>query len=213
MSIAFFPKASTGEGIIQNGGVNAIVIDSSQNVTIPQNLTVSGTLTSGGVVTSPTGALYPLVSGTAVTISGTPATVDFANVIPATARRVTLSFANINLTAAGNLILQLGTGSTPTWVTTGYVGSASTGSTSASASTSMVLQAANTNTAQVMGNIMLMNPTGNLWVASGTIGDAVINRVNMSGNYVTLAALLTSLRLSTSSGTTFTSGTVNIFWE
>ena len=70
MSIAFFPKASTGEGLIQNGGVNAIVIDSSQNVTIPQNLTVSGALAiTGGVSQTnrilPSQQFYRLDSGLA----------------------------------------------------------------------------------------------------------------------------------------------------
>ena len=146
MSIAFFPKASTGEGIIQNGGVDAIVIDSSQNVTIPQNLTVSGTLTSGGVVTSPTGALYPLVSGTAVTFTATSVTASISGTT------MTVTAISSGTLVVGQLIS--GTGVTAdTYITALGTGTGGTGTYTVSTS-----QTVASTTVTIVGQVFLGIP-------------------------------------------------------
>lgn len=68
----------TGSG----AGTTALTIDASQNATIAGTLTsgaiTSGAITSSGVITSSTGALYPLVSATAVSTATTSFTASIS---------------------------------------------------------------------------------------------------------------------------------------
>ena len=209
MSIAFFPKASTGEGIIQNGGVNAIVIDSSQNVTIPQNLTVSGTLNSA------TGAVYPLVSGTAVaSTSGT--SIDFTG-IPSTAKRITVMLAGVSTSGTSLPQIQIGSGSV---TTSGYTATASYGGTGNQVQTLtsgfvIVPGGAYSSAASILsGAVTLLNISGNNWVSMGAISGQGGSSSSSSGVSPTLSGTLDRVRITTVNGTdTFDAGSVNILWE
>ena len=210
MSIAFFPKASTGEGIIQNGGVNAIVIDSSQNVTIPQNLTVSGTLNSA------TGAVYPLVSGTAVpTTSGTAVVVPG---IPATAKRVTVMINQVSTSGTTTPVIQLSAAST--FVTSGYAGACglvSSASNTTRGNTSTTGFALNTSgtwvaTSSTSGVMTLVLLGSNIWLAAYNGSDTLGNTMNGSGQ-ITLSGALDQIRIYAGGTDTFDAGSINIMWE
>ena len=205
MSISFFPKASTGEGIIQNGGVNAIVIDSSQNVTIPQNLTVSGTLNSA------TGAVYPLVSGTAVaSTSGT--SIDFTG-IPSWVKRITVMFNGMSTSGTSNLLVQVGAGSV---ATTGYAGTgAYLLSTPSGSLFTNGFGIAGTSAANVyQGQLTLTTLGSNVWTCSYVLPLSSPAQIFFGGGTITLSGTLDRVRITTVNGTdTFDAGSINIMWE
>jgi hypothetical protein len=196
-----------GSAAIQVGGSDAITITSGLDTTF------AGTVTSTGVITSPTGVIYPLVRGTAVTASGT--SVDFTG-IPSTVRRITVMFNGISTNGTSNLLIQLGGSAGP--IITGYTGASSyVGPSSVSTivlNTGFVFSnwgaAANVG----YGSIAFTNITANQWIASGTVGNT-----NSASNFVisgsiSLGILLDRVRITTINGTdTFDAGTINIMWE
>ena len=190
-----------GSAAIQVGGSDAITITSGLNTTF------------AGTVTSPTGALYPLVSGTAWTYtSGTPASVDFTG-IPSTAKRITVMINGLSYAAAGVGILQIGSGSL---TTTGYT-SVSTGLPNAAATVvaSATNGFANLNTASAGATLnavyVLYNVSGNLWCS--TLQSNRSDLVGTFGNgFIALGGVLDRLSLVATTST-FDAGTVNIMWE
>ena len=214
MSISLYPEASTGNGIIQNGGVNAIVINSSQNVSIPQNLAVTGTLQVGGVTTN----LYPLVSGTVVpytsaTNSGT--TIDFTG-IPAWVKRITVMFNGVSLSSTGLVTVQLGTASGIE--NTGYSGAmlnagGSNVSTGSNMSSGFSLLQTGGNTVVINGHITICNMTGNIWTESGVVGRSDNTFVGISGGIKTLSATLTFIRITSTGSDAFDAGSINILYD
>ena len=155
-----------------------------------------------------------LVSGTAQTASGI--NVDFANVIPSWAKRITVMFNGISVTA--NTVpgfVQLGTGTTPTYTTSGYVAVGSQLGASAIASSNQTSGFPILNqfsaTATMQGLITISNLTGNTWAAFGCTAENGSGRQFLSSGAVTLGAALTSIRVN--HGDTFDAGTINIMWE
>ena len=156
-----------------------------------------------------------LVSGTAVaSTSGTA--INFNNVIPSWAKQITvmLSGVSVNGTANGGFV-QLGTGATPTYTTTGYVGVGSQigASTVSSGNYTAGFQIINqgSTAATVQGLITITNLTGNTWTAFGATSENGSGRQFISSGAITLAAALTSIRISHAD--TFDAGTINIMWE
>lgn len=189
-----------GSGAIQIGGSDAITITSGLDTTF------------AGTVTSPTGALYPLVSGTAVaSTSGT--SVTFTD-IPSTAKRVTVMLRGVSTSGVSPIQIQIGSGSI---VATGYVGSASGGGSGVSSQSSstgflatIAITAANAHT----GNITLTNISGNTWVESGMLGASATPAFYASGGTLALGGVLDQIRVTTVNGTdTLDSGSINILWE
>ena len=75
----------------------------------------AGTVTASGLVTGATGALYPIVNGTAqASTSGT--SIDFTG-IPSWAKRISIILSGVSINASGILLVQLGSGSI---TSTGY---------------------------------------------------------------------------------------------
>jgi hypothetical protein len=156
-----------------------------------------------------------LTSATSITASGT--SVDFTN-IPSWVKRITIIFSSISTNGASEVQVQLGTGATPTYTTSGYSAVSSSvalagGTGGASSGSGFVI--ANANASSVRHGHMVLTPvSGNVWVSSHVIGDAGISFTAQGGGNVGLGAVLTAVRITTIGGSnSFDAGSFNIFYE
>ena len=183
-----------GSGAIQVGGSDAITID------------------TGLVVTMNGGVQRPLISGTAVaSTSGT--SIDFTGV-PSWVKRVTVMFTGVSTSGTSNIQIQLGTGVTPTYTTTGYLGAiVANGTTSVQFTAGIgVNTAAAANL--LNGTCVICNLTGNTWAASTMVALSNAASATVGGSSIPLGATLTAVRVTTANGTdTFDAGSINILYE
>jgi hypothetical protein len=189
-------------------------VESSGNLAITGNTTITGNLTATGTITSSTGTTYPLVSGTAQATTSVT-TVPFTG-IPSWVKRITVMFSGVSTSGTSNQLIQLGTGGTPTYTTSGYLGSVttSTGATITAFSTGFMYNAPVAASTVVHGIALLTNINGNTWCLSSTLGLSDSTNTRLAGGSVALAAALTALRITTVNGTdTFDAGTINILYE
>lgn len=198
---------TTGELAFQTGATptTALTLDASQNATF------------AGTVEDPTGTLRPLVSRTAIaSTSGT--SVSFTD-IPSWAKKITIIFQNVSTTGTSNVGIQLGTGATPTYTTTGYAsnGNVIAGSAVGSASYTTLFGLGSTNqiaASSMQGTMTLSKINGNGWVFTGTTSQTNTNATHFGNGSITLGAALTAIRVTTVLGTdTFDAGLINIFYE
>ena len=201
-------------------GTNAITIDASQAVTIPQTLavtgaqTIGGNLTVTGTVSATGGVTGSITSGTAVSASGT--SVNFTS-IPSSVKRITVMFSGVKSSGGSDHLLQLGTSGGVT--TSGYLG-ASTRVSSATPATANYTTGfgtnvgGGTNTNVFHGAYTFSYIGSNIWVCSALLGlSNSATTVNSSGG-ITLGGTLDRVRITTVNGTdTFTAGTINILYE
>ena len=154
-----------------------------------------------------------ITSGTAIaSTSGT--SIDFTG-IPSWVKRITVMFNGVSTSSTADLIIQLGTGATPTYTISGYLGSASIQSGTVENYTIGYKVVPNNAAASIWhGNIVISNITGNTWAQSAVLGNSNAAGTRMSGGSVPLAAALTAVRITTSNGTdTFDAGSINILYE
>jgi hypothetical protein len=195
-------ELKTGSG----SGTTALTLSTAQAATF------AGAITSSGLVTGATGALYPIVSGTAITLTNQTAP-EFTG-IPSWAKRITLMFQGISTNSTGTPLIQLGTGST-TYTTSGYLGSASSmdnvvGTTNYTTGFGTRVGAAAT---VFHGNLIITNVNGNAWVASGNTGYSNTSASAIIAGSVSLGDTLTAVRLFIDGTQFFDAGTINIMWE
>lgn len=179
----------------------AVVIDGTSGISSP-DYEVDGV----------TGQVYPVVSGTAVTASGT--SVDFTS-IPSWVKRITVMCSALSTNGSSSPIVRLGTsGGIQATSYTGSVWLANTTNTlnstgffiSPSVSSSIVLESIIT--------LCLLNSSTGLWVAS-----IVSSQTNSATGIVgsgskTLSGTLDRVRITTVNGTdTFDAGSINILYE
>ena len=183
---------------------------------------------TGDVLTNKTLGTGTLVGTTLITsgtsIAATSGTaIDFTS-IPSWVKRVTVMFSGVAISVGTHaIVLQLGTGATPTYVTTGYSGSSGRYSnataTDTATLTSLLGFAINlagpvlTNTIQ--GTYVLTNITGNTWVCSANFATNGGTLITTAGT-LSLGAALSAVRITTnlaSPTTTFTAGNINILYE
>lgn len=161
------------------------------------------------------GTLAPLVSGTAVaSTSGT--SVDFANVIPSWAKRFTVMFNGVSTTGTSNLIIQLGTGPTPTYVTSGYTGSCAqyNGGSTTLYTTGFLLAVSGANSNTYYGVATFSAFGGNTWFMQSSLGRSDGANGVQGAGALSAGAAVTSIRITTAGGTdTFDAGSINIMWE
>jgi len=187
--------------------------DTSGSVTIAAPA-VAGSTTQ--TLVNVTGTLAPVVSGTAITLTNQTAP-DFTN-IPSWVKRITVVIQGMSTNSTGNPLIQLGTGATPTYATSGYLGSSSgggNGSTliAANFTTGIGIAPAVAATTILHGGITIANVTGNNWVAFGAIGSSNNTNAYTVGSSISLGATLTAIRLFIDGTQQFDAGTINIIYE
>jgi hypothetical protein len=157
-----------------------------------------------------TGRVYPIVSGTAVTASGT--SVDFTG-IPSWVKRVTVMFNGVSTSGTSNRLVQIGSGSI---TSSGYQSSASGGATAVTTSTStagFIIDNAVAAADTISTVCFIVNVSGNIWVSSGT-GTSSAGAFRANAGNVTLSGTLDRVRITTVNGTdTFDAGSINILYE
>lgn len=147
------------------------------------------------------------------TTSGT--SIDFTG-LPSTIKRITVMFNGVSTNGTSFPQIQLGTGGGI--VSTGYASFScyvvSGGATSASSATSGFHINDGTAASLRYGTMTIANLTGNTWVSSYVIGDTGGTVVTSGGGVIALAAVLTTVRLTTVNGTdAFDAGSINIMYE
>ena len=189
--------------------------DTSGSITVSAPA-VAGSNTQTLVAT--TGTLAPIVSGTAVSASGT--SVDFTS-IPSWVKRITVMFSGVSTNGTSAITVRLGdSGGVET---TGYagitIGIGAGGSVAPSALSSgfqicdaAVAAAAATWSGQLIIN--QLNSSTNTWSASGGFGRGDSAITGFSQGAKSLSDTLTQVRITTVNGTdTFDAGTINILYE
>jgi len=188
-----------------SSGSNNIVLNTDGSATIA---TLSSTTIQGTIQTGTASGPHPL--------SPAVSAVDFAN-IPSWVKRITVMFQGVSTTGSSLMILQLGTGSTPTYTASGYLSlsirSITTSGTSGTSGTAgFAISGANT-TGLFSGHAVLTNISTNSWICSHVGKDSTTITVHGGGD-VSLAAALTAVRITTVGGTdTFDAGSINILFE
>ena len=194
---------SDGSGAIQIGGSDAI------SITTGLNTTFAGTVTATGTVAGSTGTLYPLVSGTAVSATGTA--VDFTG-IPSWVKRITVMFTGISLSGTSNYLVQLGAGSV---TTTGYTSAGGSYTTAVvlTSTSGFVMRNAQSAGTVISGAMVITLVSSNTWVSAHSWGDGT-GAVGNGGGTIALGGTLDRVRITTVNGTdTFDAGSINILYE
>lgn len=177
------------------------------------------TLTSPTIGGTPVLGATLLTSGTAVaSTSGT--SIDFTG-LPSWVKRIVVMFNAVSLSGNSTFRIQLGTGATPTYTTSGYVTFGVTFSASglgAGTDTGGFPIGQNQTAAGVTtygGNCMITNVTGNTWSYMAMCGgSSATNGGLLGGGSVPLGAVLTAVRVTTINGTdTFDAGQINVQYE
>jgi hypothetical protein len=179
-----------------------------------------GTSTQWVVVSTPTDAT-PYVQGTARTLTGlaTDKTAEFSN-LPDWVKRVTVSFAGVKHNDGGMqaMQLQVGTGSPPVYITSGYTGSL--GNVAGPLDRFSLTPPVNSST-EISGSVVLTNVVDNVWTISGSLigrsGPATYADYRVAGRVdvpVGVMNKITGVKIFTPSATAaFASGAINISYE
>lgn len=181
--------------------------DTSGSVTLSAPA-VAGSTTQ--TLVNVTGTLAPLVSGTAVTATGT--SIDFTG-IPSWVKRITVMFSGVSTNGASFPIVQLGS---TTFTTSGYASSGGNRAAETTPTTGLIAVYANATVGSYAwsGQIIITNITSNTWVSSFVMGSGTYVPCWGAGTSPNLSGVLDRIRITTVNGTdTFDAGSVNIMYE
>lgn len=206
MSLLKLSGGPTGSGTVTMLAPNT---NSTRTLTLPDEDGTILTNNSPSVGVLVRGAETATSSGTAVTLgSGLPSGII----------RLNVGLYGVSTNNTSRIIVQFGTGSTPTYVTTGYTSSAdnytSTAGPIASLTNGFAISSTNAATNLWYVLYQFVNVGSNQWV--GSVGGISTNSatVVLGGGAVNLGAELTAVRLTTTAGTgVFDGGSATIFYE
>lgn len=194
--------------------MSSVVIkgDTSGQVTLDAPAIAGTTVYS---FTDKSGTIAPIVSGTAVTASGT--SVDFTD-IPSWVKKITVMFAGVSTNGSSTpYLIQIGASGGVE--TSGYLGSSFSlvSGTSPQGDNSTVgfsLKIDNDAANSIHGSMTITNITGSTWVASGVFSQSNRPYATVMASSKSITGSLNRLRITTSNGTdTFDAGTINILYE
>jgi len=171
------------------------------------NKTLTSPVITGASVSSMASSV--ITSGTSqASTSGT--SIDFTG-IPSWVKRITVMFNGVSTNGTSPVIVQLGTGATPTYTTSGYQSFVlyNGGTTNiTNGLTTIGIGASDTR----WGSMILSTSGSNSWTE--IVGNAVGTNGGAGGGGITLGAALTAIRITTSNGTdAFDAGSINILYE
>jgi hypothetical protein len=173
------------------------------------NVSLTLPSTAGNVVVN--GANSAIVSGTAQnSTSGT--NIDFTG-IPSWVKRVTVMFNGVSTNGTSNVVIRLGTGSTPTYTASGYLGIVGATNFNTGFQLDDIANAAGVR--HGAGQILLLNPSTFIYSFAGSGGrsDSALAQYAAGGS-ISLGAVVTAVRITTVNGTdTFDAGSINILYE
>ena len=155
-----------------------------------------------------------IVQSASVAPSGTAAAA-FTN-LPSWVKRITVQFSALtSATASATMVVQLGTGGTPTYTTSGYTGTISNillSSTSISAlSSGFIINGGFAANSPIYGTVILTNLTGNSWIGTISFGRTGTLLTSTGGGLIALGATLTAVQILCSAN--YNGGTVSILYE
>lgn len=145
--------------------------------------------------------------------SGT--SIEFTS-IPSGVKRITVMLNGVSMSAAtSNILIQLGTGATPTYTTTGYnaqlLTTSASGLNTALQSTGFGIINPLSATITASGTYVLTNLNSNIWTFFGSAAETSGTRMYVGSGGISLAAALTAVRITSSD--TFDAGSINILYE
>jgi hypothetical protein len=159
--------------------------------------------------------LQRITQGTSITL--TNQTAPEFTAIPSWAKRITLNMSGLSTNSTGTPIIQLGTGGTPTYTTSGYLSSVSILGASTVVTGNLTsgfgLSASHAAAYLIGGNIVLTNVTGNTWACSGLSGLSNTTGTILTGGSIALGAALTAVRFYIDGTQLFDAGSINILYE
>lgn len=208
-------STTSTSGLVYNADASG-VLQLQSNGTAGLTVNANASVTVNTVLQTPNGRIEPLVLGTSQTASGT--SVDFTG-IPSWVKRITVIFSGVSTNGTSDVIVQVGTSTS--FVTTGYAGTAFTVVSSASPgasaySTGVLIRLGGAADASAVrhGTVVLTSVGNNTWLGTVNIGLSNTVYAASGSGTVTLTSELTQVRITTVTGTnTFDAGTVNIMYE
>jgi hypothetical protein len=207
--------AGTEYTILTVGTTDFTLIGASSN-TVGVVFTATGVGSGNGTATTNTwtsAANNKLTSSTAqASTSGT--SINFTG-IPSWAKRITVILSGVSLSSTANILVQLGTGATPTYTTSGYLGMVTLFTGAATTNFTSGFLATQTNVATYLhhGQMIINNLTSNTWVESSALTVSNNNSGSWGSGSIPLGAALTAIRITSTSTDTFDAGSINIMYE
>lgn len=157
--------------------------------------------------------VLPIILQTMVTASG-QSEIDFTG-IPATAKRVTVSFSGLSLSGTDNMLIQLGDAGGPE--NTGYVSVSADidASETTVSSTAGIIIKCDAAADAIHGEVVftLMDAATFLWSCHGVLASSNGTSSITTAGSKALSAVLTQVRIDTTGTNTFDAGSVNVVYE